>query len=191
MVFHKDEKQRKELLFRKLYEAYYAPLCLYASRLVNDMPTAEDIVADIFAALWDRLPDMELRSDTAGGYLRSSVKNRCLNHLKHRLCEMGYSESCTHGEPLYASAPDALYSPQELHELLRKTLERLPENYRTVFVKSILEGRTYDEIAEEMQICVKTVNRYKQRAVEHLRQELGHYLSLFLLLGAFFPIFEK
>lgn len=108
-------------------------LCLYAFRFVREMPAAEDIVADIFAALWDRLPEMELRDGTAGGYLHSAVKNRCLNHLKHRLYELGYMENCARQEPVYASSPDALYGPQELYALLHRTLERLPENYRTGF----------------------------------------------------------
>ena len=67
MTYHRDGGQRgggKEL-FRELYEAYYAPLCLYAFRFVREMPAAEDIVADIFAALWDRLPEMELRDGRA------------------------------------------------------------------------------------------------------------------------------
>ena len=185
MTYHRDGGQRgggKEL-FRELYEAYYAPLCLYAFRFVREMPAAEDIVADIFAALWDRLPEMELRDGTAGGYLHSAVKNRCLNHLKHRLYELGYMENCARQEPVYASSPDALYGPQELYALLHRTLERLPENYRTVFVKSALEGRTYDEIAEAMQVRVQSVNRYKQRAVEQLRRELGPYLALLAAWG--------
>lgn len=144
------------------------------------MPAAEDIVADVFAAIWNRLPEMELRDDTAGGYLRNAVKNRC---LKHRLYELGYTENCTRREPVYAASPDALYTVQELYGLLHRTLERLPENYRTVFVKSVLEGRTHDEIAEEMQVCVKSVNRYKQRAIEELRHELGPYLALLAALG--------
>lgn len=92
-------------------------------------------------------------------------------------------ENCARQEPVYASSPDALYGPQELYALLHRTLERLPENYRTVFVKSALEGRTYDEIAEEMQVSVKSVNRYKQRAVEQLRRELGPYLALLAAWG--------
>lgn len=180
----RDDGQRKKELFRELYEAYYAPLCLYAFRFVRDMPSAEDIVADIFAALWDRLPDMELRDDTAGGYLRSAVKNRCLNHLKHRLYELGYQENCALREPVYASSADALYTPKELYQMLHRTLERLPENYRTVFVRSILEGRTHDDIAQEMQVSVKSVNRYKQRAIEQLRRELEPYLTLLAAWGA-------
>lgn len=170
-------------LFRELYEANYAPLCLYACRIVRNMPAAEDIVADLFAALWDRLPEMELRADTAGAYLRNAVRNRCLNHLKHRLCELGYAESLCRQEPFYAPGPEALHTSQELLDLLHETLEKLPENYRTVFVKNMLEGRTHDEIADEMRVCVKTVNRYKQRALERLRRELEQYLPLLIVFG--------
>ena len=85
--------------------------------------------------------------------------------------------------PVFASAPDTIYTSQELHDELRRTLDRLPELYRTVFVRSVLEGRTHEQIAEELQICVKSVNRYKQRVLEELRRELGPYLALLTLLG--------
>lgn len=182
----RDDWHGREARFRELYGAYYAPLCLYAYRFTHTrggMSAAEDIVADVFAVLWERLPETELRGETAGAYLRSAVRNRCLNYLRHKLFEEGYSERAALREPVYASAPDALYTLQELYELLRGTLERLPENYRTVFVRSVLEGRSHDEIAREMQVSVKSVGRYKQRALEELRRELGRYLPLLLALG--------
>lgn len=188
MAHPRNHSHDKEELFRELYEAYYAPLCLYAYRFTRErggMSAAEDIVADIFAALWDRLPELELLRDTAGAYLHSAVRNRCLNHLKHRLYELSYTQNCQGRDPVYATAPDALYTLEELYGLLRRTLEAMPEQYRTVFVKSIVEGRTQEEIAREMNLSIKTVGRYKQRTLEELRRRLSSYLPLMLALGVF------
>ena len=66
--------------------------------------------------------------------------------------------------------------------LLNETLDKLPENYRTVFMKSFFEGKTHTEIAEEMNLSVKSINRYKQKTMELLRNELKDYLPLLLLL---------
>ena len=65
--------------------------------------------------------------------------------------------------------------------MLYETLNKLPENYRTVFMKSFFEGKTHAEIAEEMNLSVKSINRYKQKTMELLRNELKDYLPLFLL----------
>lgn len=59
---------------------------------------------------------------------------------------------------------------------------KLPENYRTVFIKSFFEGKTHTEIAEEMNLSVKSINRYKQKTMELLRNELKEYMPLLLLL---------
>ena len=70
----------------------------------------------------------------------------------------------------------------ELYRMLYETLNKLPENYRTVFIKSFFEGKTHTEIAEEMNLSVKSINRYKQKTMELLRNELKEYMPLLLLL---------
>ena len=74
------------------------------------------------------------------------------------------------------------YTLDELYRMLYETLNKLPENYRTVFIKSFFEGKTHTEIAEEMNLSVKSINRYKQKTMELLRNELKEYMPLLLLL---------
>ena len=76
------------------------------------------------------------------------------------------------------------YILDELYRMLYETLNKLPESYRTVFIKSFYEGKTHTEIAEEMNLSVKSINRYKQKTMELMRNELKDYLPLFLLLFA-------
>mgnify|MGYP000031308046 FL=1 len=75
-----------------------------------------------------------------------------------------------------------IYTLDELYRMLYETLNKLPENYRTVFIKSFFEGKTHTEIAEEMNLSVKSINRYKQKTMELLRNELKEYMPLLLLL---------
>lgn len=66
--------------------------------------------------------------------------------------------------------------------MLHETLEKLPESHRVVFTKTFVEGKKQEEIAKELDISVKSVNRYKQKTLEILRSELKDYLPLLLLL---------
>lgn len=66
--------------------------------------------------------------------------------------------------------------------MLHETLEKLPESNRAVFTKTFVEGKKQEEIAKELDISVKSVNRYKQKTLEILRSELKDYLPLLLLL---------
>ena len=172
--------QTKERAFKQLYEEYYAPFCLYA----NDKDIREDIVSDVFTSLWDKLEteSLDLQSDTALGYIKMCVKNSCLNFLKHQEYEWSYAENIQKKAPIYETAPDSVYTLDELYRMLYETLNKLPENYRSVFIKSFFEGKTHVEIAEEMNLSVKSINRYKQKTMELLRNELKDYMPLFLLL---------
>ncbi len=172
----------KELTFKQLYEEYYAPFCLYAKRFIEDKDTREDIVSDVFASLWDKIDTFDLKSETALGYIKMCVKNNCLNFLKHQECEWNYAEVIQKKAPIYEIEPDSVYTLDELYRMLYDTLNKLPENYRTVFIKSFFEGKTHTEIAEEMNLSVKSINRYKQKTMELLRNELKDYMPLLLLL---------
>ena len=177
-------RQTKERAFKQLYEDYYAPFCLYAKRFVDDKEVREDIVSDVFTSIWDKLgtESFDLQSDTALGYIKMCVKNNCLNYLKHQEYEWNYAEIIQKKAPIYETEADSVYTLDELYRMLYETLNKLPENYRTVFVKSFFEGKTHAEIAEEMNLSVKSINRYKQKTMELLRNELKDYLPLFLLL---------
>ena len=176
--------QTKDRTFKQLYEEYYAPFCLYAKRFIDDLDTRQDIVSDVFASLWDKMDtdSFDLQSDTALGYIKMCVKNSCLNFLKHQEYEWIYVENIQKKTPVYETEPDSVYTLDELYRMLYETLDKLPENYRTVFMKSFFEGKTHVEIAEEMNLSVKSINRYKQKTMELLRNELKDYLPLLLLL---------
>lgn len=174
--------QTKEQAFKLLYKEYYAPFCLYAKRFIEDKEVREDIVSDVFTSLWDKMDSFDLQSDTAIGYIKMCVKNSCLNFLKHQEYEWSYAENIQKKAPIYETEPDSVYTLDELYRMLYETLDKLPENYRTVFIKSFFEGKTHVEIAEELNLSVKSINRYKQKTMELLRNDLKEYLPLILFI---------
>lgn len=174
--------RNKEQAFKELYEEYYAPFCLYAKRFIGDKETREDIVSDVFTSIWGKMDTFDLQSDTALGYIKMCVRNSCLNFLKHQEYEWNYAENIQKKAPVYETEPDSVYTLDELYKMLYETLNKLPENYRIVFMKSFFEGKTHVEIAEEMNLSVKSINRYKQKTMELLRNELKDYMPLLMLL---------
>ena len=120
------------------------------------------------------------------GIYQDVRENSCLNyHLKHQRCEWSYAENIKKKAPIYETEPDSVYTLDELYRMLYETLNKLPENHRTVFMKSFFEGKTHAEIAEEMNLSVKSINRYKQKTMELLRNELKEYMPLLLLLFSY------
>lgn len=174
----------KEKAFKKLFEDYYAPFCLYAKRFIDDSTIREDIVSEVFATLWDKQNnlDLSLKSETVLAYIKMCVRNNCLNFLKHQEYEWSYAEYVQKAAPIYEKETDSVYTLQELYEMLHETLSKLPENYRLVFMKSFFDGKTHAEIAEEMNLSVKSVNRYKQKTMDLLRQDLKDFLPIMLIM---------
>lgn len=170
--------------FRRFYEEYYAPFCLYAGRFVADMDTRKDLVSEVFASLWHKVEsgEISLREDTIAAYVKMCVRNRCINHLKHMEYESGYADRVKICAPSYEEGFDNIYTLEELYKMLYETLCRLPESCRETFTKSFFEGKTQAEIAEEMNVSVKSVGRWKQKTIELLKVALKDFLPVILFL---------
>jgi len=175
-------KHDREQAFKLLYEVYYAPFCLYAKRFIDDKETREDIVSDVFTSLWDKTDTFTPDSDTTLGYIKMCVKNSCLTYLKHQEHEWNYAEAVRKKMLACEIDPDNVHTLDELYRMLYETLDKLPENYRIVFTESFFKGKTQAEIAKELNVSVKSVNRYKQRTIELLRNELKDYMPLLALI---------
>ena len=177
-----SRKNSKEKTFKHLYENYYAPFCIYAKRFIPDSDIRQDIVSDVFATLWDKIDTLDFESGTILAYLKLCVKNGCLNYIKHQEYEFNYAEKFQSHPPIYEIEPDCVYTLDELYKMLYEALNRLPDNYKKVFMKSFFEGKNQAEIAEEMNLSVKSINRYKQKTLEMLRHELKDYLTVLMLI---------
>ena len=148
-------------------------------KYVADLDDARNLVHDVFITTWEKFDS--LPSDTNyRSYLYTSVRNRCLNHLrdtkKHltieKMAEHNYAEEI---RPMEAA---------ELEKEIELGINSLPEKCRMVFEMSRLEGLKYSEIAEKMNISVKTVEAQMSKALSVLREHLKEFLSLiFIILG--------
>lgn len=173
-ISNKDDKDA----FRQLFEYYYPALCVYAKRFIEEKEIREDIVQDVFFSVWESRKQISVQLSTRG-YLVACVRNHCLNHLRRNKAET-FDPSFQENIPEYAENNDDLYTWIELQELLAKALNKLPDDYRRVFELNRLEDKNYAEIADTMHISIRTVERYKNKAIEILKKELKDYLPLFI-----------
>ena len=131
-----------------------------------------------------------LRTDNYAAYLYSTVKNKCLDHLKvrHSRIEIQKQLHLTRNRmqiydmnSLDSSVPDKLFE-SELYDLVRDCINGMPYLTRTVFVASRFEDKTYAEIADELHIPQRQVTAHIQKALKILRVELKDYLPVISLL---------
>lgn len=170
-----------EKAFKKLFELYYPPLAIYARKYIEERSIREDIVQDVFVTLWEDRKRLSVTTSVRN-YLIVAVRNGCLNYLRREGLLRQHHEyiSLKHTD----SEDENVYLLTELRELLDKALARLPETYRLVFEMHRMEGKDYNEIAEALNISVRTAKRYKSQVVDILKEELKDYLPL---IGLVYP----
>jgi RNA polymerase sigma-70 factor (ECF subfamily) len=171
-----------ECAFRTLFEYYYVPLCLYAKRYVENKAVREDIVQDVFFTIWEKRKQIKVNT-SAKNYLMASIKHNSLDYLRRQGYQQEYQNKVIENTPVYSENIDELYNLKELQELLAKTLEKLPEEYRIAFIMSRMEEKSVSEIAEKLSVSIRTVERYRNRAMEILKRELKDYLPISVILS--------
>ena len=161
-----------ERALETLFRAYFAPLCEFAVRYVREPALAEEVVQDLFADLWARRADWQLRGSVRA-YLFGAVRNRALNLRKRQATERDWVEDETvteirslHREPDRA---DEAIERDELRSRVNAAVESLPERCRLVMHLRWREQMSHAEIAGIMGISVKGVEMQLARGLRALR----------------------
>ena len=167
--------------FKQVFDQYFNALVPFADRYLGEREESESLVQDAFLALWENrleFPD-EL---SVKAYLYSTVRNKALNVLKHKMVERKHGAFLTEFiEGLQRSD----YSEEEMQQIeqIKKVLQELPIQCRVVFTMSCLEGKKYKDIANELGISVNTVKSHVMKAYKDIRARVGENTSPIL----FFP----
>jgi RNA polymerase sigma-70 factor (family 1) len=167
--------------FEQVFKSYYALLCRYAKSLVNDLDEAEEVVQNTFYMIWNKRESLEI-TGSLKAYLYRAVHNDCLNKLKHLQVRKVHAEDYKHSNAgAYEDAGKVLQG-KELRQKIEQAIAALPEQCGKVFRLSRFEELKYHEIAEQLQISVKTVENHMGKALKHMREQLKDYLPTLLWL---------
>jgi RNA polymerase sigma-70 factor, ECF subfamily len=172
---HKQIRQNNLQAFEKLFREYYAPLCRYAYRFVNDMDTAEEIVQDFFYHYWKDRKKIRIRLSVKS-YLFRSVKNNALKYLDQVAVRRRYAERiiAVASESDQETLMEQIHA-KELQQIINDTLQELPERCRIIFTMNRFDGFKYHEIAQRLSISVKTVEANMSKALQVFRKKLKEY----------------
>ncbi len=167
--------------FEMLFRSYYQPLCNYAYTFVQDRDEAEEIVQTTFLAVWERKEALEIRT-AVKPYLYAMVRNACLNVLKHEKVKKQHAVvQMAVGERSVESVARTVMA-SELETKIYEAMDTLPEQCRLVFKLSRFEELKYSEIAEQLNISVKTVENHMGKALRIMREQLRDYLPLLIVI---------
>ncbi len=163
--------------FEQLFRDYFPPLMAFARKILVDEDDAREVVHLVFINLWEKRNEIDL-STSLKPYLFTSVHNRSLNVIRDR-------KKFSSGEvPEVAGEWDvsAQIESMELEGKIREVIDSLPEKCREIFEMNRFEGLKYGEIANKLDISIRTVENQISKALKILKEQLAKYLTLLLWL---------
>lgn len=172
-----------ELKYQRLFTASFPKVKNFAQMLLKSEADAEDVAQDIFCKLWLQ-PEIWLDNERElDNYLFIMTRNVILNIFKHQQIEHEYQESVFEKTLLdeLTENEDALKGIyyNEILLLVRLTLEKLPERRRMIFELSRFKGMSYKEIADKLNVSVRTVEHQVYLVLIELKKVLFFVFFLF------------
>lgn len=178
-----NNDRQMELKFQRFFTTNFPKVKNFAQMLLKSEVEAEDVAQDVFCKLWSQ-PDIWLNNDRElDGYMFMMTRNTIINIFKHQQIEQEYQDSILDKSVLseLTENEDILKNIyyEEMLMVVRLTLEKMPERRRLIFELSRFKGLNYKEIAEKLNVSVRTVEHQVYLALIELKKVLLFFFFLF------------
>ena len=164
-------RQGDEKAFELLYNNTVLPLTNQAYNILKDRELVKDILQDVFVSLYTRRNELPTDLNIVG-YLTNAVKYKVSTHLRDQLSRDTHHVAILQSEQQAELTPAFPYEQRELKNRIRESIDTLPEKCRQAFMLNHYGSMSYKDIAQEMGISVKTVEKHIGKALSVLRKEL-------------------
>jgi RNA polymerase sigma-70 factor (ECF subfamily) len=177
----KSDSATRNDRFESIFRDYFGPLCGFSNKYVGDFEAAKDIVHEVYISLWEKFSELPADSNYKS-YLYTAVRNRSLNYLRDKKSHTKLEDAGN----LAASENAAGLLELELADRIEECMDQLPEKCREIFELSRIDGLRYREIADRLNISIKTVENQMSKALRILKTGLVDYLTILIVLFLIF-----
>lgn len=160
----------RESTYEQLFKEFYQPLSVFACNYLEDLEAGKEVVQELFVHLYEKRKTLVITSSLKS-YLYQSVRNRCLNHIKHQQVKQAHQD---HMKTQFETADslEDIIRESELEHLIFKVVEQLPPQCRKIFTMSRVNGLSNGEIAEQLELSKRTVETQISNALKVLREKI-------------------
>ncbi|WP_297087354.1 sigma-70 family RNA polymerase sigma factor [uncultured Draconibacterium sp.] len=158
--------------FITLFNEMFQPVKNYVYYKVGDIEVAEDIAQDAFTKVWEKRSEIRLK--TVRSLLYTIASNLCKNRFEHQQVVFEFANNYNRNK--WEVSPEFELELKEFNAKLQLELGRLSEKNRTVFLMNRIDGFTYREIAENLEISVKAVEKRMKNALTELKKTIEYKL---------------
>jgi len=169
-----------ETQFNQLFNTYYQPLCFFCNGYIKDLDLARSLVQQVFVDLWLKQNKVRIKQNIKS-YLYASVRNKSIDYLRQQkqITHLTEKEKDTREVPFHDLIQEA-----ETLEQINQSINQLPEKCKEIFLLCRFEELKYKQIADKLNISVKTVEMQMGIALKRLRSEFADnkLVNLFLCI---------
>lgn len=174
-----DIKKGNRDSFRALYDVMFSPLYAFGCKYLTESLLVEDIVQEAFISFWQHRDNFDA-FPAIKSYLYTTVRNNCLNQIKHKAVEKKHEGSLAYQIESDHYFENAVIEEETFNSLYQE-IKHLPPSTQQVMLLA-LNGLTNPKIAEELGISVNTVKTLKKNGYATLRDKLSPVLRIVLAL---------
>jgi RNA polymerase sigma-70 factor (ECF subfamily) len=156
------------------FNSYYGLLHRYAYTILRDNEKASDIVQQVFVRICNRKELIQI-DYSLKTYLYKSVHNNCLNALNR---DRKFEPLNTMHPTAQGTGTSEYLEAKELQKSIGISIEKLSPQCKQVFLLSRDEGKTYNQIAADLNISVKTVEAHISKALRFLKEDLEELIHV-------------
>ncbi len=183
-------KEGNPAAYEELFKQTFPRMLGYCKLFIHDQAQANDLVQECFVRLWEKRSTIS-PNQSVESLLFVMLRNRCLNYLRDQKNELIDKNLSAIGEnelqhlyQLDFTGREEKTLEESLIEAIRESVDNLPEKRKLVFIKAKIEGKKNKEVAEELGISVKAVEKHLHQAKEQIRTQMLKEFPLLSLLIA-------
>lgn len=188
LLFQRIAKGDEEA-FATIFHDYTSRLFLIVVKLLKSESDAEEVIQNVFLKLWlqrENLPQIQ----NPGAWLNRLASNEALDFLRRKATRHKYLRTVDKAEANDDELHHAL-DAKELNRLIWEAVEKLPPARQEIFRLSRQEGKSRDEIAEQLGLSKHTVKNQMASALKFIQVYIEKNGGTYLPVVLFFPLFEK
>jgi RNA polymerase sigma-70 factor (family 1) len=156
--------------FETVYKQYSKDLRRFIFFKTQDLDKAEDILQETFIKLWDNCG--KVKYDSVKSYLYTIATNTFLNMIKHDKVVKKHQDALPRRST--NESPEFIMLENDFMDKLQRTIDSLPEKQKEVFLLNRIENKKYKEIAEQLGVSVKAVEKRMHLALVVMREQIGN-----------------
>jgi RNA polymerase sigma-70 factor (family 1) len=171
LIPHEKYNSPEKEAFKKYFDTYYDSIRGFLYYKTGNIDLTDDLIQEVFLKLWEMRNN--IKPESVKPLLYTIATNLHLNHVKHQKVVYGFVAKSSQLDKM-AEAADFNILEQEFSDKLQKVLAEVPEKCRTVFLMNRIEGLTYNEIAERLDLTTKAIEKRMHQALSVIKEKLQY-----------------